>query len=178
MKLIQKIIASFVLGLMLFLVDLSYSQTNTNKSGTAKTYSSTQTKKQTNNVKGTKYISGQTYKTTGEPKVKRSESAKKEFLKSKGYTKIPKGYQIDHKIPLSQGGKDVPSNMQLLSVSEHKAKTARERKEISSTHNSSHKKNNKSSGSSYKSQTHSTTHKSYSSGSHSHTHSSSGSRKK
>ncbi len=83
--------------------------------------------KQTYSVGQTKYIVGENYKTTGYPKVERSSSAKKEFLRSKGYDKVPRGYQIDHIIPLSQGGKDEPSNMQLLSTREHKIKTAKER---------------------------------------------------
>ena len=76
---------------------------------------------------GTTYYSNETYKTTGKPKVDRSSSAKKEFLKSKGYTKIPGGYQIDHIVPLSEGGSDTPANMQLISVEQHKKKTAHER---------------------------------------------------
>jgi 5-bromo-4-chloroindolyl phosphate hydrolysis protein len=51
----------------------------------------------------------ETYKLTGELKVKRSESAKKEFLKSKGLKKNPSGYQIE-----------------LLTIEQHKAKTERE----------------------------------------------------
>jgi len=76
----------------------------------------------------TSYISGKTYSTTGKQKVKRSQSAKKAYLKSHGYKKAPKGYHVDHIVPLSQGGKDEPSNMQLLSKSDHKKKTAKERK--------------------------------------------------
>ena len=38
------------------------------------------------------------------------------------------GYQIDHRVPLGHGGADEPANMQWLSVEEHKAKTARERR--------------------------------------------------
>jgi hypothetical protein len=56
-------------------------------------------------------------------KIVRSESAKEDFLKSHGYTKMPKGYQVDHIIPLYAGGADHPSNMQLLTTAEHKAKT-------------------------------------------------------
>lgn len=92
--------------------------------------------KQTYKSNGTTYYYNETYKTTGKPKVDRSSSAKKEFLKNKGYTKIPSGYQIDHIIPLSEGGADVPSNMQLISIELHKKKTAHERAEnnISSTY--------------------------------------------
>lgn len=36
------------------------------------------------------------------------------------------GYQIDHVTPLKCGGPDSATNMQWLSIEEHKAKTARE----------------------------------------------------
>lgn len=87
----------------------------------------------------TEYYYNQYYATTGKPIVKRSESNKKEFLKSKGYTEIPSGYQIDHIIPLSEGGTDEPSNMQLLTIDQHKEKTARERSNRgNSTHTSTY----------------------------------------
>lgn len=76
----------------------------------------------------TTYIIGDNYKSSGLPKVKRSSSAKNEFLKSKGLKKVPEGYEVDHIIPLSKGGQDVPSNMQLLPKEVHKQKTANERK--------------------------------------------------
>ncbi|MBZ9631245.1 HNH endonuclease [Salegentibacter sp. LM13S] len=82
---------------------------------------------QTYTVGETEYYSNQTYSTSGLPKVKRSAANKKAFLESRGYTKTPAGYQVDHIIPLSKGGTDSPYNMQLLSVDQHKAKTARER---------------------------------------------------
>ena len=85
-------------------------------------------KKQTYKSNGTTYYSNETYSTTGQPKVKRSSTAKKEFLESKGYDKVPVGYQVDHKIPLSKGGSDKPENMQLISKEDHKIKTANERK--------------------------------------------------
>lgn len=67
--------------------------------------------------------------------VKRSEANKKAFLKSKGLTKCPQGYEIDHIIPLSQGGTDCPDNMQLLTVAEHRKKTANERtKQVDNYH--------------------------------------------
>jgi len=84
-------------------------------------------------IGSTEYIYGEYYSTTGKPKVVRSATNKKDFLKSKGYNSTPYGYEIDHIIPLSQGGSDSPSNMQLLTVRQHKAKTARERSYTSST---------------------------------------------
>jgi len=77
----------------------------------------------------TTYESGKYYSKTGQPKVERSSMEKKKFLKSQGYNKVPTGYEVDHIVPLSDGGKDDPSNMQLLTKSEHKQKTARERAE-------------------------------------------------
>lgn len=85
-------------------------------------------KKQTYDVGGTKYKMGESYNTTGTPKVDRSSSAKKEFLKSQGYKKPPAGYEVDHVVPLSKGGADKPYNMQLLPKEVHKQKTASERK--------------------------------------------------
>jgi hypothetical protein len=35
---------------------------------------------------------------------------------------------VDHRIPLSQGGPDDPANMQWLTIAEHEAKTASERR--------------------------------------------------
>ena len=84
--------------------------------------------KQTYKKNGTTYYSNETYSTTGQPKVKRSSTAKKEFLESKGYNNVPAGNQVDHIIPLSKGGADKPENMQLITTEEHKVKTANERK--------------------------------------------------
>ena len=73
------------------------------------------------------HYSGGTYK-SGYAKVERSETAKMQFLRQHGLTRIPPGYNIDHIRPLSQGGSDTPSNMQLLSVEAHHQKTAAERR--------------------------------------------------
>lgn len=83
-------------------------------------------------VVGTEYYYGKQYESTGKPKAKRSTAARSEFLRSKGYSKVPAGYNVDHIIPLSQGGRDVPSNMQLITIQAHKQKTALERKRVSS----------------------------------------------
>lgn len=82
---------------------------------------------ETYKIGDTEYYYDQYYSTTGKPKVKRSETNKTKFLNSQGYYSTPENYEIDHIIPLSQGGSDSPSNMQLLTVEEHKKKTDRER---------------------------------------------------
>lgn len=84
----------------------------------------------------TVYVQGKTYKTTGKPLVKRSSIPKTAFLKSLGLNHIPSGYQIDHIQPLSQGGADVVENMQLLTVGQHKLKTAIERGDVADLNNS------------------------------------------
>jgi hypothetical protein len=78
-------------------------------------------------VGSTEYYYNDYYSTTDKPKVKRSYSNKMEFLRSQGYNSLPEGYEVDHIIPLSEGGSDTPYNMQLLTIRQHKAKTARER---------------------------------------------------
>jgi len=82
---------------------------------------------ETYKIGSTEYYYNKTYSTTGKPKVKRNPANKRKFLKSMGYSKTPYGFEIDHIIPLSEGGTDDPSNMQLLTVKEHDRKTARER---------------------------------------------------
>ena len=106
-------------------------------------------------VNGTRYIYGESYKTTGQPKVQRSSSSKQQFLKGKGYNSVPKGYQVDHITPLSQGGRDTPDNMQLITIEEHKQKTARERAQTSTYNTSSY--NSTKSSSTYKVPSNSTT---------------------
>lgn len=106
---------SFLIGSLFFLTSFVYAQ-------------------ETYKVGSTEYYYDQYYSTTGLPKVKRSEANKQAFLQSRGYTQVPSGYQVDHIIPLSQGGTDSPYNMQLLTVEQHKAKTARERATTSSTY--------------------------------------------
>jgi len=60
---------------------------------------------------------------TDNGKIARNMSARNNFLKDRGLSKVPKGYQVDHKKPLYAGGADTPSNMQLLTNAEHRAKT-------------------------------------------------------
>ncbi|HOU22068.1 MAG TPA: HNH endonuclease signature motif containing protein [Kiritimatiellia bacterium] len=77
-------------------------------------------------VGSTTYASGQYYQ-SGYPKVERSSAVRSEFLSQRGYSSTPAGYQVDHVVPLSQGGADATYNMQLLPTSMHRAKTAQER---------------------------------------------------
>ena len=55
-------------------------------------------------------------------KIKRSSSAKHQFMKQTGYPKGRKGYVVDHIIPLKKGGCDCPSNMQWQTIEEGKKK--------------------------------------------------------
>ncbi|MBI5101567.1 MAG: HNH endonuclease [Nitrospirae bacterium] len=56
-------------------------------------------------------------------RIERSQSAKQEFLRQHGLTHVPKGYEVDHRVPLYAGGRDDPSNMQLLTTAQHHQKT-------------------------------------------------------
>lgn len=74
---------------------------------------------------------GRTYSTATRDthgRIKRSESAKREFMHRTGYPHGRKGYVVDHKVPLACGGSDDPSNMQWQTVAEGKAKDKWERK--------------------------------------------------
>ena len=55
-------------------------------------------------------------------RIKRSEPAKKEFMKDTGYPNGRKGYVVDHVTPLKKGGADSPSNMQWQTKEAAKAK--------------------------------------------------------
>ena len=58
--------------------------------------------------------------------VVRSETIRAQFLAGRGMKFVPRGYEVDHIIPLWAGGKDEPSNMQILTIEGHKTKTKHE----------------------------------------------------
>jgi hypothetical protein len=60
-------------------------------------------------------------------KIKRSQSARKQFMKQTGYPHGRPGYVIDHIVPLKRGGCDCPSNMQWQTKQAAKEKDKRER---------------------------------------------------
>lgn len=49
------------------------------------------------------------------------------FLEMHGYDQTPKGYEVHHIIPISEGGADTPDNMVLLSEEDHQRVTAAHR---------------------------------------------------
>ena len=61
-------------------------------------------------------------------RIKRSSEEKKKFERETGYPHGRPGYVVDHLIPLSEGGRDDPSNMQWQTKEEAKAKDRTEGK--------------------------------------------------
>ena len=57
---------------------------------------------------------------------KRDPEVVERFLKKEGLRKVPKGKEIDHKVPLKDGGSDTVRNLQLLTIKQHADKTERE----------------------------------------------------
>ncbi|MCK4744961.1 HNH endonuclease [Candidatus Parcubacteria bacterium] len=57
---------------------------------------------------------------------KRKTLTRQKFLEKRGLKKTPKGKEIDHKIPLADGGSDSQKNLRLIKKSVHKKKTATE----------------------------------------------------
>ena len=56
----------------------------------------------------------------------RKQSTRQRFLEKRGLTKVPRGKEIDHKVPLKDGGSDTLRNLHLIKKSSHKRKTATE----------------------------------------------------
>ena len=63
--------------------------------------------------------------------VIRSAARRRQFLRLMGYPEGRHGYVVDHIVPLACGGCDLPSNMQLLTEAEWRAKTPWERRPCS-----------------------------------------------
>ena len=59
-------------------------------------------------------------------KIKRSSTIRTRFLAKRGLKRTPRGKEIDHKIPLSEGGSDSLRNLRLIKKKTHKPKTKRE----------------------------------------------------
>ena len=71
---------------------------------------------------------------TSSPRQTRSSAARKQFLHSRGLKRVPAGHVIDHIVPLCAGGADRPSNMQLQTISEAKAKDRQEKAQCAGIH--------------------------------------------
>ena len=56
----------------------------------------------------------------------RDPEVRRKFLAKQGLKKAPAGKEVDHVIPLEDGGRDSMANMQLLTKAQHQAKTNRE----------------------------------------------------
>jgi hypothetical protein len=59
--------------------------------------------------------------------IKRSSSARREFMRETGYAHGRPGYVIDHIVPLACGGPDDRSNMQWQTIADAEAKDKWER---------------------------------------------------
>ena len=57
---------------------------------------------------------------------KRDPEVRRKFLEKQGRKRAPAGYDVDHIVPLEDGGRDSMANMQLLTKRQHEIKTARE----------------------------------------------------
>lgn len=61
-------------------------------------------------------------------KPKRDPEVVERFLKKEKLKNVPPGKEVDHKVPLEDGGLDTVGNLQLLTTKQHAEKTAREAK--------------------------------------------------
>ena len=58
----------------------------------------------------------------------RRQSTRQRFLENRGLTSVPHGKEIDHKIPLWEGGSDSLRNLRLIKKRTHRTKTRAEAK--------------------------------------------------
>src|SRR5215510_2820028 len=100
-------------------------QTVAQKSGHSSSHSSRSTS--TTTTKSSVPKKSSISKRNSNGKIKRSSSARADFMRQTGYPKGRKGYVVDHIVPLECGGADVPSNMQWQTVREAKIKDRSER---------------------------------------------------
>ncbi len=56
----------------------------------------------------------------------RDPEIRKKFFAKQGLKRAPAGKEVDHIVPLEDGGRDSMANMQLLTKKKHQAKTNRE----------------------------------------------------
>jgi len=52
--------------------------------------------------------------------TKRTGEGKRKLLQKKGLDRVPRGKEVHHKVPLSEGGSDTPWNVKLISKKTHK----------------------------------------------------------
>ena len=71
---------------------------------------------------GTHHYSNSSAPRDSHGRIKRSTTAKNQFMKQTGYAKGRPGYVVDHIKPLKEGGCDCPSNMQWQTKEVAKAK--------------------------------------------------------
>ena len=99
----------------------SHSGGHSSKSYSSRSYShSSHSPKTTYSQRSPKYASGVQRYPKG--KIKKSSSAKHDFMKQSGYPNGRPGYVVDHVTPLKRGGADSPSNMQWQTKADAKAK--------------------------------------------------------
>ena len=113
---------------ILFISNLALARSERSGSGHSRSYS--------NHSRSNSYYSGSNSSSskviTGVPRdshgrIKRSEVAKRDFMKETGHPNGWPGHVIDHINPLACGGADAPSNMQWQTIAEGKAKDKVER---------------------------------------------------
>jgi hypothetical protein len=93
--------------------------------GTAKKlFITTPNSQPTDKVESTKPYSREDRNPSALQPSERTKSAKEKFLALRGFKRLPPGYKVDYIVPLSQGGRDAPENMQLVPETPPEEKTA------------------------------------------------------